>query len=129
MIGSQQPAMAFCAQPGPDIARRARAVVEFRGASNRIGSGSFGQYGTAVIAQRQTYLGTSLQQNHNEGIVFCNLGTSKTVISKFVTTANIVTPYLSPYGYPNDVPVGQKSVEQTKKLVFNYLLIPWYDIP
>ena len=45
------------------------------------------------------------------GIVFCNLGTSKTVISKFVTTANIVTPYLSQiYGHPNDVPVGQKSV-------------------
>jgi hypothetical protein len=49
------------------------------------------------------------------GIVFCNLGTSKTVISKFVTTANIVTPYLSPYGYPNDVPGGQKMVEDTKK--------------
>ena len=29
-------------------------------------------------------------------IVFCNLGTSKTVISNFVTTVNIVTPYLSP---------------------------------
>ena len=42
------------------------------------------------------------------GIVFCNLGTSKTVISKFVTTANIVTPYFPPYGHPNDVPVGQK---------------------
>jgi hypothetical protein len=49
------------------------------------------------------------------GIVFCNLGTSKTVISKFVTTANIVTPYLSPYGYPNDVPGGQKMVEDTTK--------------
>jgi hypothetical protein len=49
------------------------------------------------------------------GIVFCNLGTSKTVIIKFVTTVNIVTPYLSPYGYPNDVPGGQKMVEQTKK--------------
>ena len=44
------------------------------------------------------------------GIVFCNLGTSKTVILKFVTTVNIVTPYLSPYGYPNNVPGGQKSV-------------------
>jgi hypothetical protein len=62
------------------------------------------------------------------GIVFCNLGTSKTVISKFVTTANIVTPYLSPYGYPNDVPVGQKMVGDTKKLVFNNVLIPWYPI-
>ena len=49
------------------------------------------------------------------GIVFCNLDTSKTVILKFVTTVNIVTPYLSPYGYPNGVPVGQKMVEHTKK--------------
>jgi hypothetical protein len=49
MIGSRQPAMAFCAHPGTGIARRARAVVVFRGASNRIGSGSFGQYGTAAI--------------------------------------------------------------------------------
>jgi hypothetical protein len=51
------------------------------------------------------------------GIVFCNLGTSnsKTFISKFVTTANIVTPYLSPYGYPNNVPGGQKSVSHEKK--------------
>ena len=48
------------------------------------------------------------------GIVFCNLGTPKTVLSNFVTTANIVTPYLSPYGYPNDVPGGQKMVEETK---------------
>ena len=49
------------------------------------------------------------------GIVFCNLGTSKTGILKLVTTVNIVTPYISPYGYPNDVPVGQKMVEETKK--------------
>jgi hypothetical protein len=48
------------------------------------------------------------------GIVFCNLGTPKTVLSNFITTANIVTPYLSPYGYPNDVPGGQKMVEETK---------------
>jgi hypothetical protein len=27
---------------------------------------------------------------------------------------NIVTPYISPYGHPNDVPVGQKMVEETK---------------
>jgi hypothetical protein len=50
------------------------------------------------------------------GIVFYNynLGTSKTVTLQFVTTVNIVTPYISPYGYPNDVPGGQKSVEQAK---------------
>jgi Cdc6-like AAA superfamily ATPase len=52
-----------------------------------------------------------------QGIVYCNLGTPKTVISNFVTT-QIETPYSSPckYDYPNDVPVGQKSVEQTKNL-------------
>ena len=44
------------------------------------------------------------------GIVFFNLGISKTGILKLVTTVNIVTPYISPYGYPNDVPVGQKRV-------------------
>ena len=49
------------------------------------------------------------------GIVFCNLGTPKTVISNFVTSRQIETPYNSPYSYPNDVPVGQKSVEEKKK--------------
>ena len=46
------------------------------------------------------------------GIVFCYLGTPKTVISNFVPTRQIETPYSSPckYGYPNDVPVGQKKV-------------------
>jgi hypothetical protein len=34
------------------------------------------------------------------GIVFCNLGTSKTIISKFVTTVNIVTPYSSRVIWP-----------------------------
>ena len=45
------------------------------------------------------------------------LGTSKTIISKFVTTANIVTPYLSQYGYPNNVPVsrGTEKLEHEKK--------------
>jgi hypothetical protein len=61
------------------------------------------------------------------GIVFCNLGTSKTVILKFVTTVNIVTPYLSlsPYGHPNNVPGGQKSVEHEKKVLVNNVLIPF----
>ena len=45
------------------------------------------------------------------GIVFCNLDTAKTDIKK----VNIVTPYISPYGYPNNVPGGQKSVEDEKK--------------
>ena len=43
------------------------------------------------------------------GIVFCNLGTPKTVISNFVTSRQIETPYISPYGYPNGVPGGQKN--------------------
>ena len=34
------------------------------------------------------------------GIVFCNLGTSKTIISKIVTTVNIVTPYSSRVIWP-----------------------------
>ena len=67
------------------------------------------------------------------GIVFCNLGTSKTVISKFVTTANIVTPYLSPYGHPNNVSMGQKSTTKKarkkrqgrKKVGVNNELIPF----
>jgi len=28
---------------------------------------------------------------------------------------SVPTPYLSPYGYPNDVPGGQKSVKDEKK--------------
>jgi hypothetical protein len=66
-------------------------------------------YAYATI--RQSVAGNSTFQ----GIVLCNLGTPKTVISNFVTTRQIETPYLSPYGYPNNVPGGQKSVEQTKK--------------
>jgi hypothetical protein len=47
------------------------------------------------------------------GIVFCNLGTSKTVI-KIRHHSKYCYPYISPYGYPNDVPGGQKMVEHTK---------------
>jgi hypothetical protein len=50
------------------------------------------------------------------GIVFCNLGTPKPVISNFVTMRQIETTYLSPYDYPNNVPGGQKSAEQEKSL-------------
>ncbi len=58
------------------------------------------------------------------GIVSCNLGTPKTVISNFVPTRQIETPYSSPckYGYPNNVPGGQKGLGQI------YVLIPWYPI-
>ena len=34
------------------------------------------------------------------GIVFYNLGTSKTVTLQFVTTVNIVTPYIFPIWLP-----------------------------
>ncbi len=49
------------------------------------------------------------------GIVFCNVGTLKTVTSNFVTTRQIETPYSSPckYDHPNNVPVGQK-IQRTK---------------
>ena len=45
------------------------------------------------------------------GIIVCNLGTPKQVISNFVTTRQIDTPYSSQckYDYPNNVPVGQKT--------------------
>ncbi len=35
-----------------------------------------------------------------------------------------MTPYISPYGYPNGVSGGQKSVEETKKLEDTNVLIP-----
>ena len=50
------------------------------------------------------------------GIVFCSLGTPKTVISNFVTSRQIETPYISPYGYPNDVPGEQKNSRRQKTL-------------
>ena len=59
----------------------------------------------AYATLRQSVAGNSTFR----GIVFCNLGTPKTVISNFVTSRQIETPYLFPYGYPKDVPVGQKT--------------------
>ena len=73
---------------------------------------TFGLPGTYAYATlRQSVAGNSTFR----GIVFCNLDTSKTVISNFVTSRQIETPYLSPYGYPNNFPAGQKSVEHKKK--------------
>jgi hypothetical protein len=46
-------------------------------------------------------------------IVFCNLSTPKTVISNFVTTLQIETPYSSPCKY-DDYPNGY-SLGRTKK--------------
>jgi len=60
-------------------------------------------------------------------LFFCNLNTPKTVISNFVTSRQIETPYLSLYGYPNNFPGGQKMVVE-KKNSFILVLIPWYPI-
>jgi hypothetical protein len=74
----------------------------------------------AYATLRQSVAGNSTFQ----GIVYCNL---ETVISNFVTTRQIETPYSSPckYVYPNNVPGGQKSVLDEKKLSFNNVLIPF----
>jgi hypothetical protein len=58
------------------------------------------------------------------GIFFCNLGTPKTVISNFFTSQQIETSYLSPYGNPNNVPAGQKTVTQKKMVEDKYVFIP-----
>jgi len=78
----------------------------------------------AYAMLRQSVAGNSTFR----GIVFCNLGTPKTVLSNFVTSRQIETPYLSPYGYPNNVPGGQKSVKEKKMVYHKYVLIPWYPI-
>jgi len=69
-----------------------------------------------------TYAYTTLRQSVAgnlpfRGIVFCNLGTPKIVISKIVTTRQNETPYSSPckYDLPNDVPGGQKLMVGLKK--------------
>jgi len=50
------------------------------------------------------------------GIVFCNLGTPKTVLLKFATTVNIGTPYLSPYLWlPQQFSRGTKNGLADKK--------------
>jgi hypothetical protein len=64
----------------------------------------------AYATLRQSVAGNSKFR----GIVLCNLGTPKTVILNFVTSRQIGTPYISPYGYPNDVPVGQKNSRRKK---------------
>jgi Cdc6-like AAA superfamily ATPase len=76
---------------------------------------SFGRPLTYAYAMlRQSVAGNSTFR----GIVYCNLGTPKTVISNFVTTRQIKTPYSSPckYVYPNDVPGGQKNSSTQKSL-------------
>ena len=66
----------------------------------------------AYATLRQSVAGNSTFQ----GIVYCNLGTPKTVISNFATTRQIETPYSSPckYDYPNNVPLEQKNSRRQK---------------
>ena len=67
----------------------------------------------AYATLRQSVAGNSTFR----GIVFCNLGTPKTVISNFVPTRQIETPYSSPckYGHPNNFPAGQKNSTRKKR--------------
>jgi hypothetical protein len=63
------------------------------------------------------------------GIVFCNLGTPKTVISNFVTSRQIETPYLSSYIWsPQRCSRGTKNVGAHKMVEQTNVLIPWYPI-
>ncbi len=77
----------------------------------------------AYATLRQSVAGNSTFR----GIIFCNLGTLKTVISNFVTSRQIETPYISPYGYPNNVPVGQKTSRTKKSLSQKFInsLVPY----
>jgi hypothetical protein len=84
-------------------------------------------YGNNKFCLPLTYAYATLRQsvagNSTFRIVFCNLGTPNNSHFKFVTKVNIVTPYISPYGYPNNVPGGQKMV--TDKMVeHTNVLIP-----
>ena len=58
-------------------------------------------------------------------LFFCDLGTPKTIISNFITTRQIETPYSSPceYDHPNDVTMGQK-IRRTKKSWTKMYLFP-----
>jgi hypothetical protein len=69
-----------------------------------------------------TYASATLRQSVAgnspfRGILFCNLGTPKLVISNFVTTWQLETPYSSPCIYddhPNNVP-GEQKTDGVKK--------------
>jgi len=64
------------------------------------------------------------------GIVFCNLGTSKTVISKFVTTRQILLPHILPHvnmTTPTMFPWDKKE-SIMKKVILKNVLIPLYPI-
>ena len=67
----------------------------------------------AYATLRQSVAGNSTFR----GIVFCNFGIPK------YGFLSVSTPYISPYGYPNNVPGGQNSVEHTQKVSYILLLI------
>ncbi len=48
------------------------------------------------------------------GVLFFAIKVPLKQFSIFVTTANIVTPYISPYGYPNGVLGEQKASRRQK---------------
>jgi hypothetical protein len=61
------------------------------------------------------------------GIVFCNLGTSKTVISKFTTTRQILLPHILPHvnmTTPTMFPWDKKA-SSMKKVGVNNVSIPF----
>jgi len=79
----------------------------------------------AYATLRQSVAGNSTYR----GIVFCNLGTPKTVISNFIPTwqlrphilphVNMVTPTMFPW---------DKKTRADKKVFHKNVLIPWYPI-
>ncbi len=64
------------------------------------------------------------------GIAICNLGTSKTVISKFVTTRQILFPHILPHVNipPQQCSRWTKKRRGRKKVYHKNVLIPWYPI-
>ena len=62
------------------------------------------------------------------GIVFCNLGTPKTVISNFVTLRQIEDPIYFPIWLPQRCSRGTKKRLGHKKVSHKNVLIPWYPI-
>jgi hypothetical protein len=61
------------------------------------------------------------------GIVFCNLGTSKTVISNFVTTRQILFPYILPHVNMTTPTMflWDKKTRAQKKVEVTNVLIPF----
>ena len=79
-----------------------------------------------------TYAYTTLRQivagnSPFRGIVFCNFGTSKTVIN-IRHHGKYCYPIYFPIWLPQRCSRGTKKLEETKKLVFKNVLIPWYPI-